>query len=287
MDISNPSIPLIWMNLNRHVNRRAKMNWALQKGNWNSQRFQAIDSENLREVFIPIPNLLNEGSPFPGVLRKDEIEPSRKTTRSELACFASWQEILIQAEKIRSSWILLMEDDLGASLGVPNEWPIQISELAAKAPKETLAIQLAPISAKIRIELHKEWEESKRKRWLVPKKNIRSHGNGAVLLHYKGLKRLIPLITRVTRLLKRNYHPLLHPWRSRPVADKWLYAQLPMNSCQVITYPLFCLEAKDSSLHPNHVNAYHLPSRKITLDIWSKDGYIELINAQKEWDDLK
>lgn len=58
-----------------------------------------------------------------------------------------------------------------------------------------------------------------------------------------------------------NWHPLVHPWCIRPVTDKWLYGGLPPGSCRVATYPHFCLEAQESSLHQHHMQAFHRPSR--------------------------
>ena len=84
-----------------------------------------------------------------------------------------------------------------------------------------------------------------------------------------------------------NWHPLVHPWRIRPVADKWIYGALPKGSCQVATYPHFCLEAEDSDLHSEHVELFHKPSREITLKIWKDDQRDILLNAQKAWDNVK
>ena len=132
-----------------------------------------------------------------------------------------------------------MEDDLGASLAAPDDWAHSLVELIDFCPRQTLAIQLAPISAKVREYLANHWDKSQKKCLAISKEEIRSHGNGAVLLNSKAIEILgDPLFAHI-KTYKRNWHPMLHPWRIRPLADKWLYGALPRGSCQVATYPFF------------------------------------------------
>ena len=192
--------------------------------------------------------------------------------------------MLARQTKTLSGWLLLMEDDVGASLATPKSWKYSLQELVEYCPKETLAIQLAPISAVIRMELYKEWTDSNGKCLAISKDRVRSHGNGAVLIHKKAVEQLIDPLLRISQKYLRNVHPLLHPWRIRPVADKWIYGALPKGTCKVATYQQFCLDAKDSSLHQEHVNNFHKPSRNTTLDIWKRDNMKELLEAQRIWD---
>ncbi len=262
------------------------MEWALESGQWEQKRFEAIDADNHNQLFLSIPIPWQSGSTLPGLRRAEEPNPWRITTRKELACLASWQRILIKAEQLNKSWVLLIEDDIGSSLAVPASWPISLDELIDRTPQNALAIQMAPISSSARVELYKMWINSGHREWLVPKKLIRSNGNGAILLKDAAYKRLISSISRIAEKLASNFHPIAHPWAIRPVADKWLFGLLPKDSCYVSSYPLFCLDAKDSSLHPEHVNSFHLPSKEITLKIWEEDARKELIDAQNYWDRL-
>ena len=43
-----------------------------------------------------------------------------------------------------------MEDDLGACLAAPDDWAHSLNELIEFCPRQTLAIQLAPISSTVR-----------------------------------------------------------------------------------------------------------------------------------------
>jgi hypothetical protein len=280
----SPSLPLLWINLNRMPRRRARMQWAIKQGGWQAQRFEAIDAADPAVQLLALPNLAQIGQALPGLRRWQEANPWRRTSRQELACLASWQRSLLQAELQNSEWVLVMEDDVGSALAAVASWPIQLEQLVKLAPPQTLAIQLAPISAVARQQLHQIWQTSGGRQWLLPKSQMRSHGNGAVLLHRRALPHLIPRLARFCAQHLPHWHPLQHPWGCRPVADKWLYACLPSGSCQVLTYPLFCLDASTSSLHSSHVQAYHQPSRHTTLAIWAADGHLALINTQHHWD---
>ena len=281
-------IPMMWINLNRQKRRRARMEWAIQNGGWNAHRVKAVDTNDSNQNFLPIANFLKGGSSLPGIYRNDEAEPKRCTSRAELACLASWKRLIINAKKITSpsGWFLLMEDDLGASLAKPEAWAHSLTELIEFCPSRTLAVQLAPTNASLKQDLAAIWTQSRGRCLAISKENVRSHGNGAVLLHQRALDFLDDPLLSLCNTWKKNWHPLFHPWKIRPVADKWLYGALPPGSCQVATYPHFCLEAEDSGLHPEHVEAFHLPSRLMTMRIWNQDQRQDLVDAQKIWDSI-
>ena len=289
MDRCDPAnIPLLWINLDTAMKRRARMNWAINQGGWKACRFSAIDAADRRQRLVAIPNLLRAGIPLPGLYRAEEADSMRITSRHELACLASWKHLLIKAKKTEtpSGWVLLMEDDVGASLATPDSWAHSLLDLIDFCPKGTVLIQLAPISADVRHSLANLWFQSHGSCLSVSKETIRSHGNGAVLLNKEGIDRLIDRLLLVINRLKKNWHPFLYPWLIRPVADKWIYGSLPHGSCQVATYPHFCLEAEESSLHIKHVESYHKPSRRITLSIWERDKREEMLRSQLIWDSI-
>ena len=98
---------------------------------------------------------------------------------------------------------------------------------------------------------------------------------------------LIDPLIRLAKFLSSNWHPLVHPLKIRAVADKWIYGALPAGSCQVATYPHFCLEAEDSALHNEHVQAFHKPSRDTTIKIWHRDKRLRLLEALESWDQIR
>lgn len=286
--MNGQSIPLLWINLDRSPQRRARMTWAISQGRWHAQRLCAVDGQDEHQRLVPWPNPLRSGTALPGLRRWQEPQPWRRTSRAELACLASWKRLLLLASTTASpsGWLLLMEDDLGACLAAPDGWAHSLIDLIESCPPNTLAIQLAPISSRGREELHQRWHSSGGRCLAVPKEQVRSHGNGAVLLHQRAIPRLVGPLDRLCAQRAALWHPLSHPWQIRPVADKWLYGALPTGSCQVATYPHFCLEAADSNLHLQHVEAYHRPSRKLTLELWQRDGRHLLLAAQQQWDKI-
>lgn len=262
------------------------MEWAINTGGWQAYRWPAIDGKSPREHFLALPRPWQQGADLPGLARNQEAEAKRRTSRNELACLSSWQgltEHLLQ-QPSPSGWFLLMEDDLGSCLACPEAWPHGLDEITAQAGPNACAIQLAPINARIRSHLHGLWAKTQGQTLVVPKQTVRSHGNGAVLLHQRALPQLSRKLGRWLNRYFRHHHLLGHPRNIRPVADKWLYGCLPAESSWVATYPLFCLsEAEDSNLHTEHVQAFHQPSRAITLQIWEQDQQAKLLAADKRW----
>lgn len=265
------------------------MEWAIRLGGWHAHRLSAIDAVDQRQHFFTLPNPLQAGTPLPGLIRSQEPLPSRRTNRAELACLASWKRMLLTARQMPtpSGWLLLMEDDVGSSLAAPDGWIHSLLELIESCPKRTLAIQLSPINAAVRQQLADHWKDSRGLQLSVPKEAVRSHGNGAVLLHRNALRHLTDLLGRLCKNVLNDWHPLIHPWRIRPVADKWLYGSLPTGSCRVATYPHFCLEAEDSFLHQEHVKDFHQPSRDVTLSTWARDHRNQLLSCQRNWDSIR
>jgi GR25 family glycosyltransferase involved in LPS biosynthesis len=290
-------IPVLWINLARAKRLKKCMEWALAEGSWTNHRFDAIDAGQIKHRFIPLPNKHKTGNVFPGALRSGEPDSARKTTRPELACLASWQHAIDSAfalmDNYKTRHVLIMEDDVGSSLAVPEAWPFSLTELTKAADRVAQKrgipwslLQLAPINAKTREALRKKWDQNDPESWLVPKEETRSHGNGAVLVNKNAFEFLSGKFRAIINTIIPKLHLLTYPRNIRPVADKWIYASVPQGSVYVLTYPLFCLEARDSELHHDHVENFHRPSREITLQIWKADGYTSLLDAYKKWEQI-
>ena len=117
-----------------------------------------------------------------------------------------------------------------------------IDRLIEFCPKQTLAIQLYPTNAKIREKLAQDWEMSQGRCIAVNKESVHSHGNAAILLNKKSLEILIDPLQYFANYISKNWHPMLHPWRIRPVADNGCTAHFPrlLPSSYVSTFLLGC-----------------------------------------------
>ena len=86
-------IPLFWINLKRAKKRRARMDWAIKQGGWEAYRFNAIDSNDMHQRLLALPNPFRAGTPLPGLYLMEEAKPKQPTKRSELACLAGWKAL--------------------------------------------------------------------------------------------------------------------------------------------------------------------------------------------------
>ena len=125
---------------------------------------------------------------------------------------------------------------------------ILIGQLVKSINKSALVVQLAPISSNARIQLHSYYTNTNGEKLAIPKMNVKSHGNGAVLINGRALPFLQRHLGKWIHNRWRHIHLLSHPHATRPVADKWLYACIPANRCWVCTYPIFCLEDHQISI---------------------------------------
>ena len=268
--VSDGSIAVFWINLARAGRLGRCMVNALEFGGWEHERFDAIDGQDARHSFIPVPHLFRHGSLYPGVARSGEPRPFRRTTRPELACLASWQKVIKYAgravQHLKGDLFLFMEDDAGSSLAVPDAWPFTLEDVARQADRHArksgtpwTMVQLAPINARsYGLGCLKNGRKAGGETVWFPRPSVRSHGNAGILLHRRAFR---APFTRATFHMdhwqqEADLHVLAHPWAVRPVADKWIYSIVPRKSVYVLTYPLFCLEAKDSELHRSHVDSY-------------------------------
>jgi hypothetical protein len=291
-------IPLLWINLQRHQRRRRRMLWALEAGGWQHERIEAVDALDPRERLLPIPQVLAPGNTLPGIQRASEADPQRRVLRPELACMASWLRALCRAEQLlRDSGqqqVLVLEDDSGASLACPEAWAFSLPELvqtldahSSSSGEPWAAVQLLATSRRAQERLLASWRSPTARSPVAPRQSVRTGGTGAVLLHRRALPMLVNRVQRWLWQRRWPLHLLVHPHGVRPVADKWLYGSLPAQAVWVGTYPLFCLDASDSAIHPEHLEAYQAPSRAFTLDTWAQDQRLALLEAQRQWDALR
>lgn len=257
----------------------------LENGFWTSERWEATDAKDFRNKFLALTKFWYRGSYMPGLHIREEENPHRLTTRSELACLCSWQLLVEKLKNIetKSGWFLLMEDDLGSSLASPHMWPFDFDQLIDQAGTDSLIIQLAPINGRVRNELFNKWLSSGKINLVSNKLLVKTHGNGAILLNKKAVPHLSRCIGGFLQKIFNNIHILEIPRSIRPVADKWIYASLPAESCFVLNFPIFCLDAETSSLHNSHVKSFHNASKQATLKIWNQNSYDYLVKNYNDY----
>ena len=291
------AIPLLWINLHRHDRRRRRMAWALREGAWWHERIEAVDALDPQQCLVSLSNPFAPGNDLPGIQRASELDPSRRVLRGELACMASWLRALCRGEQLLRqedlNHLLILEDDSGASLSCPDLWPFSLSQLIQNLDSRSDAlgvpwsvVQLLATSQKAQRFLLDRWNSSGGNELICQRRLVRSGGTGAVLLHRRAFPWLLNTLHRFLWYLDWPLHLLVHPYGVRPVSDKWLYGSLPSASVWVTTYPLFCLDASDSAIHPEHVDLYQVPSRGFTLKIWFEDNHNALLAAQAYWDGI-
>ena len=99
------------------------MNWALKSGGWKSHRLSAIDAADNDQKLLALPNLFQAGTKLPGLYRSEEPESSRRTSRPELACLASWKRLLFNSQKIDSKRLATFNGGrCWCSLARPTAW---------------------------------------------------------------------------------------------------------------------------------------------------------------------
>ena len=295
LDSFGSVIPLLWINLQRHSRRRRRMAWALREGGWWHERIEAVDALDPLQCLLALSNPFVAGNNLPGIQRLTEADPNRRVLRAELACMASWLRALCRGEQLLRqeglNHLLILEDDSGASLACPEAWPFSLSELVDYLDQRSHAlgfpwgvVQLLATNQKTQHMLLERWRSGQGNEFVCERRLVRSGGTGAVLLHRRALPWLVNSLQRLLWQLRCPVHVLVHPHGVRPVADKWLYGSLPAAAVWVVAYPLFCLDACDSAIHPEHLDAYQAPSRVLTLKTWAEDGRMALVDAQSRWD---
>ena len=129
------NFPLLWINLNRAKKRRNRMEWAIKEGKWEAKRLEAIDAKDQQQILFSMPNLLKGGTNIPGIYKNSEADPMRHTSRAESMSCVGKNANASKTTKTLSGWLLLMEDDVGASLATPKSWKYSLQELVEYCPK--------------------------------------------------------------------------------------------------------------------------------------------------------
>jgi len=215
-----------WINLERSKERREKMIEVLKDSAFDGMakhRVEAIDGKHITKKELH--------SHFENLPKKYKI--------NEVCCLWSHLKALYEFSKSKHTYALILEDD--SSLEFKPYWKETIQSCVDRAPSDWEIIQLSamflgnPLPTKL-------YTNSKEQLY---------HTASAYIVHKKGVQRFLSSILKDKIILDKNVNYY---------ADEFLY--LKMNT-YTYKYPLFTYTGLDSNLHTNHIDAIHLPNKKV------------------------
>ena len=176
-------------------------------------------------------------------------------TSGEIGCTTSHLKAIKEFYETGEPYAIIMEDD--CSLDLIRFWNFTWKDFYSRIPYDWDVIQIAIIcTGDIHIKIHKRFvNEFSTACYLI----TRHHAEKMIKLHYRGDK-----------------YKLDNGVRPRPVADDLLY-----NSGNTYSIPLLLYHIPlGSSIHPDHVDAFHKGNYDAQMNFWQNMG------AQKSVDEL-
>jgi hypothetical protein len=169
-------------------------------------------------------------------------------TSGEIGCITSHLKALKHyLETSNSPYAVIMEDD--CSLDLVKYWNFTWSDFYAHIPYDWDVVQTAIIcTGNIHVKLHKRFvNDFSTACYLIN----RHHAEKLVRLHCRGGK-----------------YKLDNGVKPRPVADDLIY-----NSGNTYSIPLFLYRIElGSSIHPEHIDAFHRGNYEAQLNFWQQNG---------------
>lgn len=212
---------IYWINLDRSIERREKMELLFQDDVFNSldvKRFNAIDGKK-----VNVHNMIN----------CDDLQ----ITKSECACLLSHMETIHSFSKSEYEIALILEDDI--SLEYKKYWKNNIKNIMKDAPSDWEIIQLGYTPS-------------------IPNTKFNNWDNDddydITYNNYYGAFAYIIKRKAAVKIIKNNYHDkkyLLGNTRHLQVADSFIYYEL---NSYTYKYPLFTYltDGNISTIHNNH-----------------------------------
>jgi hypothetical protein len=177
-------------------------------------------------------------------------------TPSEIGCTTSHLKAIKKFyEETDKPYAIMMEDD--CDISIAKYWTFTWKDVIAKLPYDWDVVQIAIIcTGDIFTKIHKRFvNEFSTACYIIS----RHHAKKLIDLHCKG-----------------NKFKLDNGVRPRPVADDLIY-----NSGNTYAVPLFLYRIElGSSIHPEHIDAFHKGNYDAQMNWWSQAG------AQQSIDDL-
>ena len=159
-----------------------------------------------------------------------------------------------------SPYIIIMEDD--CSLDLVSYWNFTWSDFIAKVPYDWDVVQISVIcTGDVDVKIHKRFVNEFSTACYVM---TRHHAQKMMRLHWKG----------------EDLYRLDNGVRPRPVADDLLY-----NSGNTYTIPLLLYRLElGSSIHPEHIDAFHKGNYNAQFHFWSQKGGSTTIDQLMDFD---
>ena len=180
-------------------------------------------------------------------------------TSGEIGCVTSHLKAIKQFYDSGEPYAIMMEDD--CDLELVRFWNFTWQDFYAKIPYDWDVCQIAIIcTGDIHIKVHKRFvNEFSTACYLI----TRHHAEKLIKLHCRGDK-----------------YKLDNGVRPRPVADDLIY-----NSGNTYALPLLLYKTElGSSIHPDHVDAFHKGNYNAQMHFWSQKGAQMSIDELMEYD---
>ena len=181
-------------------------------------------------------------------------------TSGEVGCTTSHLKALRHfVEETDEPYAILMEDD--CSLDLVRFWNFTWKDFYGRIPYDWDVVQIAVIcTGDIHIKIHKRFvNEFSTACYLI----TRHHAEKLLRLHTRG-----------------NKYKLDNGVRPRPVADDLIY-----NSGNTYSIPLLLYKIElGSSIHPDHVDAFHKHNFNAQFNFWSNKGAQMTIDELMDYD---
>ena len=180
-------------------------------------------------------------------------------TSSEVGCTTSHLKALKMFLETDAPCALMMEDD--CDLSTITYWPFTWKDFYAKVPYDYDVVQLAVINpAEIHMQFHKRF--------------VNDFSTACYMITRRHAQKLLDFHVR------GNKYKLDNGVKPRPVADDLIY-----NSGNTYSIPLLLYKTDlGSSIHPEHVDAYHIGNYKAQSNYWITNGAQMSIQDQMNYD---
>lgn len=177
----------------------------------------------------------------------------------EIGCTTSHLKAMKQFLETDAPYAIMMEDD--CSLDLVKYWNFTWKDLFAKFPYDWDVVQIAIITTgNLNVRIHKRFvNEFSTACYVI----TRHHAEKLLRLHTRG-----------------NKYKLDNGVRPRPVADDLIY-----NSGNTYALPLLLYRIElGSSIHPDHIDAFHRGNYDAQFNYWSNKGAEMDLNVLMDFD---